>query len=129
MQEMITLLVARQEASPARLSQKAIQWRKPGAGMAAHVERIGEHDGVQRVLEGLTVDLGRHRTLRGKGLGRKHGTQQQVEALEHALAPIVELAAAPIRGAVMLPRDARRAFGSVATLKMVTEDGPSGTGR
>jgi hypothetical protein len=30
MQEMITLLVARQEASPARLSQKAIQWRKPG---------------------------------------------------------------------------------------------------
>src|ERR1017187_4246968 len=82
------------------------------AGMAAHVERIGEHDGVQRVLERLAIDLGRHRTLRGKGLGRKHGTQQQVEALEHALAPIVELAAASIRGAVMLPRDASRAFGA-----------------
>ena len=75
----------------------------------------GDHrraDRIQRLLECLAVDLGRHRAFRGKRLGRQHRAQQQIEALEHALAPVVELAAAAIRGAHMLPRDARRAFGT-----------------
>src|ERR1700685_272429 len=56
-----------QSAWQARVSEARAHRR---AGMAAHVERIGEDHGVERMLERLAVDLGRHRALRRKSFGR-----------------------------------------------------------
>src|SRR5439155_20606965 len=52
------------------------------SGVARHVERIGERDGMDGRLEAMAVDAGGERATRGEGARRQRRREEQIVARE-----------------------------------------------
>src|SRR6266849_10743038 len=63
LQDKVIAMALRNDLQSARQARIGESGAHGSSRMAAQVERIGKHDGSERVLERLAIDLGRHRTL------------------------------------------------------------------